>query len=297
MGIVTSGVLGQAAHASLVDGAWRVLVRLARRPPALVGGALATLIVSAALAAPILSPFAPEANDFTALLVAPLAGTHLLGTDELGRDVLSRVIWGARASTQAGLFATLLAMCVAVPIGLMSGYWRGWWDALAMRMTDTMLAFPFLILAVGLSAIFGPSLTNATVAIGLVQIPKLVRVTRGEVLALREETFVAAAVADGAPDWFIAFREILPNVTNTLLVQATVLVPYAILGESTLSFLGLGVQPPTPSWGVMLTAAQPFMSQAPWLALAPGLAILVTTLSFNLLGDGLRDALDPRGWR
>jgi peptide/nickel transport system permease protein len=270
-------------------GAWRL--------PALVGGVLAGVVVIAALAAPIVAPYPPEANDFNSVLTQPLVGPHVLGTDALGRDVLSRVIWGARASMEAGVLATVLAMIVAVPIGLLSGYWRGLGDAVAMRLVDTMLAFPFLILAVGLSAILGPSLSNAAIAIGVVQIPKLVRVTRGEVLSLREEAFVAAAIVDGATDWFIICRQILPNVVNTLLVQATVLIPYAILGESTLSFLGLGVQPPTPSWGVMLTDAQSFMSQAPWLALAPGVAIFATTLSFNLLGDGLRDALDPRDRR
>jgi peptide/nickel transport system permease protein len=163
-----------------------------------------------------------------------------------------------------------------------------------MRLTDALLAFPFLIIAVGLAAILGPSLENATIAIGVVQIPKLVRITRGEVLGLREENFVQAAIADGAPDRSVIFRHILPNTLNALLVQATIILPFAILAEATLSFLGLGVQPPTPSWGVMLTAAQPYLGTAPWFAIAPGLAILVTTLSFNLVGDGLRDVLDPK---
>jgi ABC-type dipeptide/oligopeptide/nickel transport system permease subunit len=268
--------------------------RFVRRPPAVVGATLALVVVVMAVFAPLLAPWAPETNDFSAILARPGTPAHLLGTDELGRDVLSRIIWGARASLQAGVLATLLAMLVAVPIGLASGYYRGPLDTLVMRLVDTLLAFPFLILAVGFAAIFGPSLLIATLAIGLVQIPKQVRIARGEVLSLREETFVQGAVADGASDMFIVARHIFPNVANTLLVQATVLIPYAILGESTLSFLGLGVQPPTPSWGVMLTAAQPFLNQAPSLAIVPGLTILVTTLSFNLLGDGLRDALDPR---
>ena len=268
--------------------------RFGRRPPAVLGAALAFAVIVMAAFAQVLAPWAPAANDFSAILAPPLAPGHLLGTDELGRDVLSRIIWGARVSMQAGVLATLLAMVVAVPIGLASGYYRGLLDTVVMRLVDTLLAFPFLILAVGFAAIFGPSLQIATLAIGLVQIPKQVRIARGEVLSLREETFVQGAVADGASDAFILFRHILPNVANTLLVQATVLIPYAILGESTLSFLGLGVQPPTPSWGVMLTAAQAFLSQAPWLALVPGITILVTTMSFNLLGDGLRDTLDPR---
>jgi peptide/nickel transport system permease protein len=162
------------------------------------------------------------------------------------------------------------------------------------RITDVMLAFPFLIIAVGLAAILGPSLTNATIALGIAAIPALVRITRGEALALREEDYVRAAIANGATDRTIVFRHILPNMTGTLIVQATVLIPTAIIGEALLSFLGLGVQPPTPSWGVMLSAAQPFIDQAPRLVIIPGLAVFLATLSFNLLGDGLRDVLDPR---
>jgi peptide/nickel transport system permease protein len=275
----------------------RFFRRFVRQRPALLGFLLAAGVVIAAIGAPLLAPHDPGVNDFDAVLAPPLTRGHLLGTDELGRDILARVIWGARTSMQAGVFATLLAIAAALPIGLTAGYYRGWWDSVAMRLTDTLLAFPFLIIAVGLAAILGPSLVNATIAIGVVQIPKIVRVARGEMLSLREESFVSAAIADGATDRFILLRQVLPNITNTLLVQATVIIPVAIIAESTLSFLGLGVQPPTPSWGVMLTAAQPFMTQAPWLAVIPGLAIVFATLSFNLLGDGLRDAWDPKGRR
>jgi peptide/nickel transport system permease protein len=267
--------------------------RVLARPPAAIGMVVAATVILLAIAAPIVAPYSPAANDFNAIL-SPPTGVHPFGTDELGRDILSRVIWGARASMQAGVLATLLAVVVAVPIGLLAGYYRGILDTIVMRITDALLAFPFLIIAVGLAAILGPSLQNATLAIGVVQIPKLIRVTRGEVLGLREETFVQAAIADGAPDGSVIFRQILPNTLNALLVQATIILPFAILAEATLSFLGLGVQPPTPSWGVMLTAAQPYLSIAPWFAIAPGLAIFVTTLSFNLVGDGLRDVLDPR---
>lgn len=270
-----------------------VLRRLLARPPAAVGLVVATTVIAIAILAPVIAPFRPEASDFKAILSPPTA-MHLFGTDELGRDILTRVMWGARASMQAGLLATLIAVVVAVPVGLLAGYYRGLLDTVVMRVTDALLAFPFLIIAVGLAAILGPSLLNATFAIGIVQAPKLIRITRGEVLSLREESFVQAAVADGAPDRSVIFRHILPNAINVLLVQATVILPFAILAEATLSFLGLGVQPPTPSWGVMLTAAQPYLGQAPWFAIMPGLAILVTTLSFNLLGDGLRDVLDPR---
>lgn len=267
--------------------------RLLARPPTAIGLVVATSVIAIAILAPVLAPFPPNASDFEAIL-SPPTGTHPFGTDELGRDILSRVMWGARASMQAGLLATLIAVAVAVPVGLLAGYYRGVLDTVVMRVTDALLAFPFLIIAVGLAAILGPSLLNATVAIGIVQAPKLVRITRGEVLSLREESFVHAAIADGAPDRSVIFRHILPNAINVLLVQATVILPFAILAEATLSFLGLGVQPPTPSWGVMLTAAQPYLSLAPWFAITPGLAILVTTLSFNLVGDGLRDVLDPR---
>lgn len=275
----------------------RVARRFSRRRLAVVGGATALAITVAAVFAPLVAPYDPGQTAFEAILRPPGSPGHILGTDDLGRDVLSRVIWGARASMQAGVFSTLLAMAVSVPIGLAAGYFRGPFDATIGRLTDTVLAFPYLILAVGMAVVLGPSLINATIAIGIVQIPKLVRITRGEALALREEAFVAAAVADGASDAFILFRHILPNVANTLVVQATIVIPYAIIAESSLSFLGLGVQPPTPSWGVMLTAAQPYMDRASWLALAPGLALSSATLSFNLLGDGLRDAIDPRGAR
>jgi peptide/nickel transport system permease protein len=254
----------------------------------------ALVVVAGALLAPVLAPYDPGANDFDAVLAPPLTPGHVLGTDELGRDVFSRIIWGARASMQAGVLATLLGFAVALPIGLTAGYFRGWWESVAMRLVDTLLAFPFLIIAVGLAAILGPSLLNATLAIGIVQVPKIVRVARGEALSVREESYVEAAVAAGARDLTVLVKHILPNMISTLIVQATVILPIAIIAESSLSFLGLGVQPPTPSLGVMLTAAQPYMTQVPSLAVFPGLAIVVATLSFNLLGDGLRDALDPR---
>jgi len=270
--------------------------RLARRPLALIGLGVAAAFVLAAILAPVIAPYSASTTDFDALLAKP-SWHHLLGTDELGRDIFSRVIWGARASIQAGVLATGLAMAVGVPIGLVAGYYRGWIDPVISRLTDVVLAFPFLILAVGLAAILGPSLLNATIALGVGAAPILVRVARGEALALREEDYVRAAVANGAGDLTILFRHIVPNMASTLLVQATVTIPTAIIGEAVLSFLGLGVQPPTPSWGVMLADAQSYLSQAPRLAVYPGLAIFLCSLSFNLLGDGLRDILDPRTTR
>ena len=274
----------------------RTLTRLRRRPMAVAGMVVASLFVLAALFAPLIAPYDPAATNFSAVLQGP-SSAHIMGTDDLGRDVFSRVVYGARASLEAGVLATLLALVIAVPLGLMAGYYRGWWDPVISRVSDVMLAFPFLIVAVGMAAIFGPSLRNVVIALGIAAIPWIVRVTRGEALALREQEFVRAAVANGAGDRTILGRHLLPNMAGVLLVQATVWIPQAIIGEAVLSFLGLGVQPPTPSWGSMLSAAQPFISLDAWLAVWPGLAIFLATLSFNLLGDGLRDVLDPRTQR
>jgi peptide/nickel transport system permease protein len=270
-----------------------LLRRFLRRPFAVVSLVVVLAFVLAAVFAPVIAPYDPDQTDFDSLLASP-SSEHLLGTDELGRDVFSRILYGARASMLAGVVATLLAMAVAVPFGLISGYFRGWPDPVIMRLTDVLLAFPFLILAVGLAAILGPSLKNATLALGIAAIPGLVRITRGEALALREEDYVRAAVANGASDPVIIARHILPNMTSTLIVQATLTIPAAIIGESVLSFLGLGVQPPTPSWGVMISSAQTYLTEEPMLVVFPGIAIFLATLSFNLLGDGLRDVLDPR---
>lgn len=271
----------------------RMVRRFTSRKTAVVGAALSLFFVLVAVFAPLIAPYSASESDFTMLLYSP-SPAHPFGTDQLGRDILSRVIIGARASIVAGAMATMLAMVIAVPIGLVAGYYRGVVDMVIMRVNDALLAFPFLVLAVGLAAILGPSLVNAALSIGLSAVPPLVRITRGEVMALREEDYVDGAIANGANDFVILRSHILPNIVNTLLVQATVLIPAAIIAESLLSFLGLGVQPPVPSWGVMLSAAQPYIGQAPWLAIYPGVAIFVATLSFNLLGDGLRDVLDPK---
>jgi peptide/nickel transport system permease protein len=272
----------------------RLVKRFLRRPLSIFGLVVLVLIVALAVFAPLFGD--PETNDFGAVLQGPSAA-HPLGTDDLGRDTLARIAHGARVSMQAGVMATLLAMAVGVPLGLVAGYYRGWADLVISRLTDLLLAFPFLILAVGLAAILGPSLRNVVIALGISALPSFIRVTRAEVLGLREQDYVAGAVADGARDVRILRRYILPNAVSPLLVQATVTVPEAIIGESVLSFLGLGVQPPTPSWGTMLSAAQSFLSQAPLLAVWPGVAIMLAALSFNLVGDGLRDTLDPKATR
>jgi peptide/nickel transport system permease protein len=270
--------------------------RFLRRPMAVAGLVVVLFFVVIAIFAPLIAPFGYSATDFNAVLAHPSA-KHLLGTDELGRDELSRIIYSARVSMQVGFLSTVLGMVIAVPIGMVAGYYRGWVDPVIARATDVLLAFPFLILAVGLAAILGPSATNATLALGIGVIPGFIRIARGEMLALREEDYVPAAIVNGANDATIIFRHILPNMSSTLLVQATVTIPQAIVGEAVLSFLGLGVQPPTPSWGVMLQDAQSYLSQAPRLAVFPGLAIVLAALAFNVLGDGLRDVLDPRTTR
>ena len=270
--------------------------RFLRRPFAIIGLMVAVGFIVSAIFARWVAPYAPDTNDFNNILAHP-SREHLLGTDELGRDVFSRLVWGARASIEAGVFATLLATVIAVPIGLAAGYYRGWIDPVIARVTDVMLAFPFLIVAVGLAAILGPSLRNATIALCLGAIPGLIRVARGEALSLREEDYVRAAVANGASDVRILGKHIFPNMLPTIIVQMTVTIPALIIGEAVLSFLGLGVQSPMTSWGVMLSDAKDYLTTAPRLALYPGLAIFFCSLSFNLLGDGLRDVLDPRTTR
>ncbi len=271
---------------------WR---RLARRPPAVAGLAVVLGFLLIGLGAPWLAPADPTQGNW-AKVRKPPSWANPFGTDDLGRDNLSRVVWGTRISMRAGMLSILFAMSVGVPLGLASGYYRGALDQLIMRLTDAWLAFPFLILAIGLVTILGPSLTNATLAIGLGATPTFIRLTRGLVLATREEDYVQGARAVGAGDVRVMARYILPNITSAILVQATVSVPAAIIGEAVLSFLGLGVQPPEPSWGTMLNTAQAFLDTAPWMAWWPGLAIFVLALSFNLAGDGLRDVLDPRDY-
>ncbi len=270
--------------------AWR---RLKRRKGAMVGLAVIVIVVFAAILAPWIAPHDPIQQSWSAVRKAPSAA-HWFGTDEVGRDILSRILYGARASLLAGVMSVAIAIGIGVPVGLLAGYLGGIVDAVISRITDAMLACPFLILAIALAAFLGPSLTNAMIAIGVTATPIFVRLTRGQVLATKSEDYVEAARAVGNPHWRIAARHILPNVMPQLLVQATLTVATAIIAEASLSFLGLGQQPPAPSWGSMLNTAQRFLANAPWMAIFPGLAIFVSVLSFNLLGDGFRDALDPR---
>jgi peptide/nickel transport system permease protein len=270
--------------------AWR---RLKRRKGAIAALVVVVLLILLAVLAPWIAPYDPTATSFSTVRKAP-SWAHWFGTDEVGRDVLSRILFGARASLSAGLVSVGIAVGAGVPLGLLAGYAGGWIDAALSRMVDAMLAIPFLILAITLAAFLGPSLSNAMIAIGVTATPVFVRLTRGQTLGAKVEDYVEAARAVGNPHWRIALRHVLPNIIPPLLVQASLAIAGAIIAEAALSFLGLGQQPPAPSWGSMLNTAQRFIAQAPWMAFWPGFAIFIAVLSFNLLGDGLRDALDPR---
>jgi len=271
----------------------RALRRLVRRRGAMVGLAVVVFFVALAIFASWIAPYDPLATSWSAVRKAPTAA-HWFGTDEIGRDVLSRVIWGARASLLAGLVSVGISLAIGVPVGLLAGYVGGWVDMLISRITDAMLACPFLVLAIALAAFLGPSLTNAMIAIGIAATPAFVRLSRAQVLAVKVEDYIEAARAVGNSDWRIALRHVFPNIVAPVIVQATLAIAAAVIAEASLSFLGLGQQPPAPSWGSMLNTAKNYVENAPWMAVWPGASIFLLVLSFNLLGDGLRDALDPR---
>ncbi|MEA2744370.1 MAG: peptide/nickel transport system permease protein [Acetobacteraceae bacterium] len=268
--------------------------RFLRRRAAVAGLVVIMLFVGMAILAPLVAPFDPVATSWSAIRKAPSAA-HWMGTDENGRDVLSRVLYGARASMLAGVVSVLIAAGIGVPAGLLAGFTGGWIDAVLSRIVDAMLACPFLILAIALTAFLGPDLTNAMIAIGVSTAPRFMRVARAATLEVGSADYVQAAWSLGARGLRVAVRHVAPNIVPPVLVQATLSLAAAIIAEASLSFLGLGQQPPSPSWGSMLNTAQRFLTQAPWLAVFPGVAIFLCVLSFNLVGDGLRDALDPRG--
>jgi len=270
--------------------AWR---RFARRRAALLGVAIVLGFIVLALGAAWIAPLDPIATSWGALRKAPSAA-HWFGTDEIGRDVLSRVIWGTRASLLAGVVSVSISLLLGVPIGLAAGFIGGAVDTVISRITDAFLACPFLILAIALAAFLGPSLSNAMIAIGVSATPIFVRLTRAQVINVKVEDYIEAARAVGNPPWRIALRHVLPNITAPLIVQATLAIAAAVIAEASLSFLGLGQQPPAPSWGSMLNTAKNYVDNAPWMAIWPGLSIFLLVLAFNLVGDGLRDALDPR---
>ncbi|MGJ4943786.1 ABC transporter permease [Bradyrhizobium sp. HKCCYLS1011] len=280
-------------QSALESPARRALRRLLKRKGAVVGLTVIGLFIVLAAFAPLIAPYDPIQTSWALVRKAPSAA-HWFGTDDLGRDVLARVIYGTRASLTAGAVSVSIALMIGVPLGLLSGYVGGALDELISRLTDAMLACPFLILAIALAAFLGPSLANAMIAIGISTTPIFVRLTRGQVMSVKVEEYIEAARSVGDSDLRIAVGHILPNIMPPLLVQATLSMAAAIIAEAALSFLALGQQPPYPSWGSMLNAAQRFLTNAPWMAIWPGLAIFLVVFSLNLVGDGLRDALDPQ---
>lgn len=274
------------------SGSLRVFLR--RNPRLLVGGSIVAILLLAAAAAPYVAPYDPVATNVQDSLQSPSL-RHLLGTDDLGRDVFSRVLWGARISLSVGVISVAIGFTVGVSTGLLAGYLGGTFDLLVMRVIDALLAFPALVLAISITAALGPQIQNAMIAIGIVAIPGYTRLTRGQVLTVRSQEFITAARTVGAPPLRIVLRHIFPNVTNTLVVQATLSTAFAILAEAALSFLGLGAQPPTPSWGQDIAYSARYLANLDWwMSAGPGLAIFLAVFAFNFLGDALRDALDPR---
>jgi peptide/nickel transport system permease protein len=283
---------GSASHRLMTRGRRFVSNILETR---LVGTGLwiLAIVVFCALFADLISPYAPNEQDYLAITEAPTAA-HPLGTDDLGRDVLARIIYGSRISLLVGVIAVGIALMLGVSLGLLAGYAGGTTDDVAMRVVDAVQAFPGLILALGITAALGPGIEKVMIAIGIVATPAIARLTRAQVLTIREREFVHAARVIGASPLAIVGRHIWPNVTAPIIVQATLLTATAILTEAGLSFLGVGVKPPTATWGSMLRTGSQYLEVAPWLAFAPGVAIFATVLAFNFVGDGLRRALDPR---
>jgi peptide/nickel transport system permease protein len=267
--------------------------RFVRSRTGLAGAIVLLLVVLAALFASKVAPYSPTRQDFR-IERQPPSAAHLMGTDEFGRDVLSRVIWGAQTSLEAGVVVATIALVVGLALGMLAAYYGGRSDSLIMRSMDVILAFPYILLAIAVVAILGPGLLNAMIAIAIVYVPHYARVVRGSVLSVRARDYVEAARALGARDGRVMLQHVLPNALAPIIVQTTLNIGNAIIDTAGLSFLGLGTQPPTPDWGNMLSAGRSYVIDSPWIATFPGLAILVTVLAFNLMGDALRDAFDPR---
>lgn len=269
---------------------WRLFVR---NRLALFGAMIIIALFVSALFAPIISPYDPVKSNIRERLTGPSVD-HFFGTDDLGRDIFSRIVHGSRISLQVGLVSVSIATAVGMLLGVLAGYFGGWVDTIAMRLMDVMFAFPGVLLAIAIMAVLGPSTTNVMIAVGIVYIPIFARITRGSVLTVRNRDFVEAAYCVGLRPGRIIFRHILPNALDAVIVQVSLATAFAILAEAALSFLGLGTQPPAPSWGSMLSFGRQYMLEAPWWTIFPGLAIFLTVLALHLIGDGLRDALDPR---
>lgn len=271
-----------------------VLYRFVRHPIGMIGAFFITLLVIAALFGPQLATHDPNLDMDFAARWAPPSAEHYFGTDELGRDMFSRIMYGARVSLQVGLVAVTLATIVGTTLGVIAGYGNRVLDEIIMRSMDVLFAFPAILLAIAVLAILGRGITNAMIAIGIVYIPIFARIARGEVLSVKNEEYVEVARALGAPDHAIILRHILPNILAPIIVEISLSFSFAILAEAALSFFALGVQPPEPSWGRMLKEGQQYFRQSAWMGIVPGLAIMMSVMGFNFLGDGLRDALDPK---
>jgi peptide/nickel transport system permease protein len=288
----TAGKLRYATRRSLRRRLASGLREVLRNPIAVAGLVIVALQIGVAALAPVLLTFPPDAIDYRAMLQEP-GPVHLLGTDDLGRDMLSRLIYGARLSLIVSTTAVALAVAFGLPLGLVSGYLGGWVDEVLMRLLDSIMALPPLVLALTIAAVLGPGLFNAMIAIAIVAVPTYTRLVRGQVLSLKHNDYVTAAHAVGVPAWRVLFRHILPNALNPVIVQATLGIGFAIITESSLSFIGLGAQPPTSTWGSMVQVGFQYLELAPWYVLAPAGMMFLAVLGFNMLGDGLRDALDP----
>ncbi len=284
---------GSTRASAVTDRRWEALRRAARARLAPFGAAVLLAALVAALAAPLLSPHDPLKQDLGDTLARP-SRTHWLGTDNVGRDVLSRVIWGTRISLVTGFVSVAMALVAGGALGLLAGYAGGSVDGLLMRVMDAVLSFPALVLALALGAVLGAGLTGVLIALGVVYTPTFARLMRGQVLTIAARDFVDAARALGAPGWRIAWYHVLPGATAPMVVQASLSVAFAILAEASLSFLGLGIQPPAASWGSMINAGRGYLQQAPWIVFGPGAALFVTVVGLNFVGDAVRDALDPR---
>jgi peptide/nickel transport system permease protein len=272
---------------------WSVLRRAASARMAPFGAVVLTVAVLMALLAPLIAPYDPLKQDLTNILQAPSA-THLLGTDNLGRDVLSRVIWGTQVSLVAGFASVAVAVVAGALLGLLAGFAGGTVDGLVMRLIDAVLSFPALVLALALGAVIGAGLGGVVIALSVVYTPTFARLMRGQVLTVCTREYVQAARVIGSPGWRIVKQHILPNVATPIVVQASLAIAFAILAEASLSFLGLGVPPPAPSWGGMINQGRGYLQQAPWIVFGPGAALFMTVLGLNFVGDAIRDALDPR---
>jgi peptide/nickel transport system permease protein len=284
---------GSIPGSAIADRRWATLRRAARTRLAPLGAAVLLVAVTVAVAAPLVAPADPLKQDLANALARP-SRSHWLGTDNVGRDVLSRVIWGTRVSLVAGFLSIAMAATAGSLLGLAAGYTGGRADGLVMRLMDAVLSFPPLVLALALGAVLGAGLGGVVLALAVVSTPTFARLMRGQVLSVKSRDYVEAAHALGAPGWWVARRHVLPNAVTPIVVQASLSVAFAILAEASLSFLGLGIQPPAASWGSMINAGRGYLQQAPWIVFGPGAALFVTVIGLNFVGDAVRDALDPR---